>query len=70
MVGWKAASSMRATVTSAASAAIGRQRVEGSRPVGNNKGVATKMRANMGIHHCCWYQAAQIAPGSEPGRVM
>jgi hypothetical protein len=69
MVGWSAASSTSATVTSAASAATGRQRADRSRPVGNNKGVATKTRANIGIHHCCWYQAAQVAPGSEPGRL-
>jgi hypothetical protein len=43
MVGWSAASSTSATVTSAANAANGRQRADSSRPVGNNKGVATKI---------------------------
>jgi hypothetical protein len=37
--------------------------------VENNKGVATKMSTIIGTHHCCWYQAGQIAPESEPGRV-
>jgi hypothetical protein len=70
MVGWSADSSSTAIAVTAATTATGRQRVDGSRPVGNNKGVAMKTSVYIGIHHCCWYQAAQIAPGTEPGRVM
>jgi hypothetical protein len=53
MVGWSAASSSTATAATAATAASGRQRADGSRPVGNNMGVATKTRESIGIHHCC-----------------
>jgi hypothetical protein len=56
-------------VVTPASQATGRQRGESSRPVGNNKGVNTSVRAVTSHHGHEPYQAARIAPGSDPGRV-
>jgi hypothetical protein len=60
---------MSVTVTPAASQPAGRQRGDSSRPVGNRKRVNTSARVAVGYHHHTAYQAATIAPGSEPGRV-
>jgi hypothetical protein len=48
--------------------ATGRQRGDGSRPVGNSSRVKTKIRPRMGSHHQ-ENQAARAAPGSDPWRV-
>jgi hypothetical protein len=57
-----------AATPNAPSAATGRQRADGSRPVGNSSSVNTKIRPSTGCHHH-WNQAASAAPGNDPGRV-
>jgi hypothetical protein len=52
----------------APSTATGRQRADGSRPVGNSSRVNTKISPSTGSHHH-WNQAATAPPGSGPGRV-
>jgi hypothetical protein len=70
MVGAKALSTTMATVVAAARKATGRQRGDSSRPVGNNSSVNTDTRLKSGNQNQLLYQAATIAPGSEPPRVM
>jgi hypothetical protein len=60
---------VNAAVAAPANQAKDRQRGDSSRPVGNNKGVKTRARARVGYHVQEAYQAAKVAPGSEPGRV-
>ena len=65
----RAPNTINAAVAAPASQATGRQRGESSRPVGNSKGVKISARAMAGAHGHDPYQAARIAPGSDPGRV-
>jgi len=60
---------VNAAVTPPASHAAGRQRGDSTRPVGNKKRVNTSASAMVGYHAHERYQAATIAPGSEPSRV-
>jgi hypothetical protein len=46
-VGWKAASTLFAVISMAASQATGRQRGDSSRPVGNNSSVKVNVRPKM-----------------------
>jgi hypothetical protein len=55
------------TVTAPASQATGRQRGDSIRPVGNNKGVKTSVRARTSHHGQEPHQAARVAPGSGDG---
>jgi hypothetical protein len=56
-------------VATPASQAMGRQRGDSRCPVGNKKGVNTSAKARVGYHGQEAYQAARVAPGSDPGRV-
>jgi hypothetical protein len=66
---WRKVSAVRTAVVTPASQATGRQRGDSSRPVGNSKGVKISVRARIRNHCHDPYQAARIAPGSDPGRV-
>ena len=60
---------MNAAIAAPPSQATGRHRGDSNRPVGKNNSVNSSARNTVGYHAHEAYQAATIAPGSQPGRV-